>query len=200
MDTGTSGEMPRREPYTLLSWREARRFLGCRHYKAVERRLGPPDAKIHWRGDTIVPAWLYDRVYAHLSGREMPAAITLELYGLAALERLLDTTSHKKARELLGEPDAILATSEARQFPLWTKQNGTAAWKLLNELRIAGDRSFDRKRPFKHRVSRKQRERAARLARGFIALRLHQPVRRVRLCAPRHVWADAQDVEACRAR
>lgn len=190
--------MSEREPHTLLSTREAGRFLGC-HYETVARRLGPPDAKIHTRGGVLVSAWLYDRVYAFLSDRQMPAATTLELYGLAALARLLDT-DWRKARKLLGDPDALLAGSETKHFPLWTKENGSAAWRLLNELRLDGDRSFDRKRPFQHRVSRKQRERASRLARGFVPLLLHQPVSRVRFCAPRHIWADPQAVAACRVR
>jgi hypothetical protein len=142
-----------------------------------------------------VSAWLYERVYAYLSDREFPEPTTLELYGLSALVRLLDLTDSSKARELLGPPDAILATSESRQFPLWTSQNGNAAWKLLNELRLAGDRSLDRQIPFKHRVSRKQRERIARIARGFTPLRMHQRVSRVRFCTPRHVWADLQAKE-----
>ena len=108
-------------------------------------------------------------------------------------------TDYKKARKLLGAPDAILASRD-REYPLWTKQNATAGWRLLNELRLAGDRSFDRKLPFKHRVSRKQREGAARMARGFVPLRLHKPVSRVRFCSPRHVWADEKDVAACRVR
>jgi hypothetical protein len=143
----------------------------------------------------MVHGWLYDRVYSYLSNREMPEAVTVELYGLWALCRLLDLTDSRKAREFLGEPDAILATSETKQFPLWTKQNGTAAWKLLNELRLSGDRSFDRKRPFKHRVSRKQRER---LARGYLPLQLHQKTSRVRFTSPFHVWADPKAVAACR--
>lgn len=190
--------MPRREPFTLLSTREARRFLGC-HYETVARRLGTPDARIHWRGGTIVLGWLYERIYAFLSDQETPEPTTFELYGLAELARLLDT-DHRKAHELLGSADAILATSETKHFLLWTKQNGTAAWKLLNELRLAGDQSFDRERPLQSRVSRKQRERAARLARGFAPLRMHKPVSRVRFCSPWHVWADPQAVEACRVR
>jgi hypothetical protein len=189
-----------REPFVLLSWREAARFSGCSHQSTVKRRLGAPDGRIHWRGGTIVLGWPYERIYSYLSDREFPAPTTLELYGLAELARLLDLTDDKKARELLGPPDAILATSESREFPLWTKENGNAAWKLLNERRLAGDRSFDRKLPFKHRISAKQRERTDRFARGFVPLRIHQPVSRVRFCAPRHVWADPRDIAACLVR
>jgi len=191
--------MPSREPFTLLSMREASRFLGCRHHQTVAKRLGEPDAKIHWRGGRIVRAWLYERIHAHLYAREFPAPTTLELYGLIELARLLET-DFRKVRGLLGPPDAILATGESREFPLWIKDNATAAWRLLNERRLSGDRSFDRQIPFRHRVSRKQRERAARIARGFTPLRLHQKTSRVRFCAPRHVWASPADVAACRVR
>ena len=163
----------------------------------VERRIGPADAAIHWRNDATIPGWLAGRINLHFEGQEMPPAAAIELYGLAELARLLET-HHTKARELLGDHDAILMGA-GREYHLWSPENANAAWLLLNDLRLAGDRSYNRKRAFKSRVSAKQRRRAERLARGFITCKRPRPVSRVRFCSPRHVWADPRDVAACRA-
>jgi hypothetical protein len=72
----------------------------------------------------------------------MPPGVAVEFYGLWALCRLLDLTDSSKARSLLGSPDAILATSETKQFPLWSKQRGTEVWRLPREWPGKRDRNF----------------------------------------------------------
>jgi hypothetical protein len=74
-------------------------------------------------------------------------------------------------------------------IPLWTSASLDAGFILINERRAEGDSSFDRKVPFKRRISTRQRKRAERRSSGFFSSTL-RPAKKVGPCQALHRSAD----------
>jgi hypothetical protein len=162
----------------------------CCACNLVEQKVGEPDAVLQWTDTREVPAWLADRLNLYLAGKPTPRATDepLKFYGIRESARLLET-SGIKAGKLLGSYDALFICGN-RSYPLWNWANLTAAWRITNDARLAGDKSFEIR-------AYKRKPKPQRTRREFYLLRRPQ-VSRVRFCAPRHVWADPKAVEACR--
>jgi hypothetical protein len=179
--------------HELLSRRETANILGC-NCVAVVRKIGGPCAVV-FNGRREVSAWRTGRVLAYHAGQTIePPPEPLEFFSLGECARRLECDRHK-VRELMGQPDCLLVCGGGRELPCWSKQSVNAAFVLVSENRSA----FDRVIPFRHRVSRKQRELSRWIAERIAARRQRtRPVRRISFCAPRHVWADPKAVAACR--
>jgi hypothetical protein len=182
----------------ILSKKEVSNLIGgCRHL--VAKKLGPPCA-IVLNGQFELQCWRYVRIAAHLAGETMEAPEhTPVFYSATEAVRRLEVCSLQQIRPLLGESDGLLMLGSGKPTPIWSHKSLNALFTLVSEARLSGSKAYDRTRPFKHRTSRKARERVARIDARMA--RIRNPKRRIiRFCSPRHVWADPKAVEACRVR
>jgi len=182
----------------LVSKGESSNLIGC-WLRLVEKRLGGPDAIII-NGRTEAKAWRFGRVMAFREGQVMQAPETPAVfYSRTECARRLECASVHQIKELLGAPDYVYIADGGKELPIWSHRSLNAAFQLVQDARSSGSKEFDRKRAFKPRIIRQQRDRLARFARVRSLIR-PKPVSRVRFCSPRHVWADPEAVEACRVR
>jgi hypothetical protein len=180
----------------LLSKGETANILGCSR-PTVERRLGPPCAIISC-GRHESPAYRAARVMAYLAGQVIaPPDEPLALYSMLEAARRLEVSRYR-LKPLLGLPDCVYVSDGGREWPCWSHASLNAASRLIQEARQSGDRSFDRQRAFKRRVSAKQRRRAQLRKMSWRSLMRPKPVSRVRFCDPFHVWASPSEVAKCR--
>jgi len=178
--------MPSAAPYELNSQMEIARMLRIA-YASVPERLGACDALIEWSDLKDVPAWLSERLDSFLAG-EPSLPVTSEpirFYSLRRAAMLLETNA-PKAKELLGNPDAIFIAG-ARSYPVWNHANLTTAWRIITDAKLEGNQSFT------PRVYRRK----PKLRRLFKVRRLTR-VSRVRFCKPEHRDANPADVMANR--
>lgn len=182
----------------LLSKKEASNIVGCCRHR-VERRLGGPCALIA-NGRAELKAWRAGRVMAYRAGEVMQAPEKPPVfYSAKEAARRLECCCVHQIKPLLGSPDCLYIVDGGKELPLWSHQSLNAAFALVQEARLSGSKAYDRQRAYRPRISRKARERAARLSARLKSIR--QPKKRIiRFCSPRHTWADPKAVEACRVR
>jgi hypothetical protein len=160
-------------------------------YPLVPERIGPPCATIEWTDVRDIPCWLSERIDSFLAGEPTPRVTSepLRFFSLRRAAMLLET-NWPKAKELLGAADAILICG-SRSYPVWNHTNLNAAWLIITDAKLAGDKSFTPR-------AYKRRPKPRKSPRIFTLLRRPKPASRVRFCSPRHVWADPKEVAACR--
>jgi hypothetical protein len=137
---------------------------------------------------------------AYLAGQVIaPPDEPLALYSMLEAARRLEVSRYR-LKPLLGLPDCVYVSDGGREWPCWSHASLNAASRLIQEARQSGDRSFDRQRAFKRRVSAKQRRRAQLRKMNWRSLKLPKPISRVRMVQALHRWANPKDVAACRVR
>jgi hypothetical protein len=182
----------------LLSKGESANILACSRPTAV-RRLGKPCAII-LNGRREVPAYQVARVMAYRAGQVIePPDEPLAFYSMLEAARRLEVCRYK-LKPLLGSPDCVYVAAGGRELPCWSQDSLNASFILIGEARRAGDLSFDRVRPFRRRMSAKQRRRAQLRKMNWRSLKLPKPISRVRMVQALHRWANPKDVAACRVR
>lgn len=167
----------------LIGRSELCRQLGCRPNE-VERKVGPASCEIRMRR-TERPAWLLNLVEEGISAEEGRDPVSF--YSIAEIVNLYESVRWR-VEKFLGEPDALLYEGRL-VLPLWSSASLDAGFTLINDLRSKGDSSFDRKRPFKRRISELQRKRAESRKSGFFTSGLRPP-KKVGPCQALHRSAD----------
>jgi len=182
----------------LISRGETANLLGCSR-PTVKTRLGKPCAII-LNGRHELPAYRAARVMAFLSGQVIaPPDEPLAFYSMLEAARRLEICKYK-LKTLLGSADCLYILDGGRELAVWSHKSICAAFSLVQEARQAGNRSFDRQRAFKRRMSAKQRRRAQLRRMDIRSLIRPKPTSRVRMVQAIHRWADPKAVAACRVR
>lgn len=175
----------------LLGRSGCSRYLGCRPSE-IERKVGPARCEVRMYR-TERPAWPLEIVEQGISTQEIREPVLF--YSIAEIVNLYESVRHL-VEKILGEPDALLYEGRL-VLPLWSSASLDAGFTLINDLRAKGDSSFDRKRPFKRRVSALQRKRAESRKSSFFTSGLRPP-KKVGPCQALHRSAD--NIEYQRAR
>jgi hypothetical protein len=166
----------------LIGRSELSRRLGCR-LKEVERKVGPASCEIRMRR-TERPAWFLNLIEEGISapGGTEP----VPFYSIAEIVKLYESVRWR-VEKILGEPDALLYEGRL-VLPLWSSESLDAGFTLINDLRAKGDSTYNRKRPFKRRVSALQRKRTESRKSGFFTSGL-RPQKKIGPVQALHRWA-----------